>query len=223
MNNYQIIRSKRKTISIEVRPDGAVLVRAPLHTPEKQIFAILEDHEASIKKARSRQSAGQPYHPRHFTEGQLFWYLGQQYPLKVVEQNTSGLTFQTDQGFLLSKSHLAEAQALFTAWYRKQTRSLVSEMITRYQKTHHFKVGTLRINSVRSHWGSCSGKNNLNFNFRLSMAQPSAIDYVVLHELAHTRFRNHSTDFWHLVNDLCPGWKGESDYLAKNGVLFSLD
>jgi len=223
MKIEQIIRSKRKTISIEVRPGGGVIVRAPLHTPEKQIFAILEMRADWIRKAQSQQNARQPYRPHGYVDGEMFWYLGKQYPLKIVERGTPALKFQPGQGFLLSKAHSVDAQKVFVEWYRKQTRKVVSEHITKYQKAYNFKVGALRINSARTRWGSCSGKNNLNFTYRLIMAQPSAVEYVVVHELAHTRVKNHSTAFWHLVTEIYPDWKRERAYLKKNGLLFNLD
>jgi predicted metal-dependent hydrolase len=219
----QLIRSKRKTISFEIHPGGELIVRAPLHTSEKQILAILETRADWIKKAQNRLSAMQPYRARTYTDGELFWYLGRQFPLRLVEKSSPALKFQPGQGFVLSRAHIDKAQALFIEWYRKQTRLLVNEWITKYQKPYNFKVGTVTINSARTRWGSCTARNNLNFTYRLGMAQPSAIEYVVVHEMAHTRVKNHSTDFWHLVTDILPDWKRERAYLKKYGTTFLLD
>jgi predicted metal-dependent hydrolase len=176
----QLIRSKRKTISFEIHPGGELIVRAPLHTSEKQILAILETRADWIKKAQNRLSAMQPYRARTYTDGELFWYLGRQFPLRLVEKSSPALKFQPGQGFVLSRAHIDKAQALFIEWYRKQTRLLVNEWITKYQKPYNFKVGTVTINSARTRWGSCTARNNLNFTYRLGMAQPSAIEYVVV-------------------------------------------
>jgi len=86
-----------------------------------------------------------------------------------------------------------------------------------------FQVGSVRITSAKTRWGSCSGKNNLNFTYRLSMAPLSAVEYVVVHELMHTRIKNHSPQFWHAVEAVLPHWKKERVWLRKNGLKLTLD
>jgi len=111
---------------------------------------------------------------------------------------------------------------LFIAWYRKQTRKLVSAYIQAYVRSHGFKPGKLRITSARTRWGSCSGRNDLNFSYRLAMARESAVEYVVVHELVHTRVKNHSAAFWKAVTEIYPTWKQERAWLNQYGLQLHL-
>jgi predicted metal-dependent hydrolase len=220
----QIIRSKRKTIAIEVLPGGKVIVRAPLHASNVHIFSALQSRAAWLQAAKKKMAQmDAARQPRNYVEGELFWYLGREYPLHLVDGNSPALRFDGSGTFLLSRKRTSDGQALFIAWYREKTRNLVSQLIARYQSGQAFQVGSVRITSAKTRWGSCSGKNNLNFTYRLSMAPPSAVEYVVVHELMHTRIKNHSPQFWHAVEAVLPHWKKERVWLRKNGLKLTLD
>jgi predicted metal-dependent hydrolase len=155
--------------------------------------------------------------PRRFVEGELFWYLGKEYPLHLVSSSTKQLRFDPARGFFLSLAQQPQASKLFTAWYRKQTRKLVNGLIAQYSKSHGFKITGVRITSARTRWGSCSAKNSLNFTYRLCMAPLAAVEYVVVHELVHTRVKNHSHKFWAGVAEILPGWKQQRAWLNTHG------
>ena len=76
----------------------------------------------------------------------------------------------------------------------------------------------VRIKDQRTLWGSCSKEGNLNFNWRLALAPPEILDYVVVHELAHRRELNHSKRFWSLVQQWCPQHRGRRKWLRENGA-----
>ena len=224
MHIDQIIRSKRKTISIEIRPDGHLLVRAPQYTSDAQIFAALEHRADWIHKTRRKlQKTYRTQSPKHFREGEEFWYLGHQYPLSLSDKTSPALSFHENKGFCLSRHRLSDAKALFIAWYRKHTRQLVSKLTKRYSAQYGFQVNKLRITSAKTRWGSCSAKNNLNFTYRLCMAPLSTVEYIVVHELVHTKVKNHSRVFWDAVNDIYPAYKSERAWLKKNGYQLNLD
>ena len=76
--------------------------------------------------------------------------------------------------------------------------------------------GRVCVKSQRTLWGSCSAKGNLNFNWRLAFAPPQALDYVVIHELAHLRELNHSKRFWKVVEEYCPDFRAHRRWLNDN-------
>lgn len=75
--------------------------------------------------------------------------------------------------------------------------------------------GKVFIRSQRTRWGSCSGKGNLNFNLRLIALPPELREYVVVHELAHLKHRNHSKAFWSLVSRFYPDYRSAREELKK--------
>jgi hypothetical protein len=218
----QIIRSKRRTFSLEIQPDGRLLVRAPKNATDTQIRAIVKTKADWIAKGRARvKRRFGPLQPKTFTPGERFWYLGEQYPLKLTERRRPPLDL--DGAFLLSHAAQGRAKEVFIEWYREETRRITQDFINSYCAEHGFKVNNVRITSARTRWGSCSGKRNLNFTYRLSMAPLEVVEYVVVHELAHLRVHNHGRDFWQLVAALKPDYAQNRAWLKQHGPLLTLE
>lgn len=218
----QIIRSKRRSFSLEVRPDGRLVVRAPKTATNAQIQKIVDHKTDWIEKNRAKVKIrfGE-VQPKTFSPGELFWYLGKQYPLKLTFRKRPLLDL--DGAFLLSMDAKINAKETFIAWYRRETRRITRDLIAKYVARHGFKVNAVRITAARTRWGSCSGQRNLNFTYRLSMASLDVIEYVVVHELAHLKVRNHSRDFWREVAALKPDYQKDRAWLKEHGALLTLE
>ena len=81
----------------------------------------------------------------------------------------------------------------------------------------------ISITSAKTRWGSCSGKNNLNFTWRLMMAEPEVIKYVIIHELAHIKEKNHGKRFWTLVEQYEPEYKTKKEKLRQLAIRLDCD
>jgi hypothetical protein len=84
------------------------------------------------------------------------------------------------------------------------------------------KYKQIRIKDISSRWGSCSGAGNLNFNWKLALAPKEVSDYVIVHELSHLRYLNHSSDFWNEVEKFFPEYKKSKKWLKEYGYLLEL-
>jgi len=218
----QIIRSSRRSISLEIHPDGKLVVRAPKLATNAQIKALVNRKADWI--AKNRAKAANRYgelKPKTFAPGETFWYLGEQYPLQLTNKQRPPL--ELDGVFLLSRAAQNRAKEGFIAWYREETRQITQNFIDSYSRQYGFTVKDVRITSARTRWGSCSANQTLNFAYRLSMAPLEVIEYVVVHELAHLKVRNHSKDFWRLVGQLKPDYQTNRRWLKEHGVLLTLD
>ena len=91
--------------------------------------------------------------------------------------------------------------------YRRAARELLPERVTYWRERMGVTAGRVSIRAARTRWGSCSGAGNLSLSLYLMMADPEAVDYVVIHELAHRRQMNHSPAFWAVVEEYCPHWR----------------
>lgn len=218
----EIIRSSRRSFSLEVKPDGRLIVRAPQHATNAQIEKIVAQKSAWIQKTQARLMRQYPrIKTRTFSPGELFPYLGTQYALQLTDRQRPLL--ELDGAFLLSRSAASRAKEVLIDWYREETRSITQSLIEKYSKQYDFKVNRVRITSARTRWGSCSSKNNLNFTYRLSMAPLEVIDYVVLHELVHLKHHNHSQSFWNAVAAIKPDYQNQRNWLKQHGALLTLD
>jgi predicted metal-dependent hydrolase len=98
---------------------------------------------------------------------------------------------------LTSKVHLSR-------WYRKFAKCNLTTRITELSAAHRMPYGRLFVRSQRTKWGTCSTKSNISLNWRLVLAPEYVRDYVILHELMHTKVLNHSQGFWVLLKGICP-------------------
>jgi len=211
----QIVRSKRKTLALIVRPDGSLIVRAPLRTSEKSIRDFIESHAEWFEKKQAEARAVLPPAPRQYVPGERFMYLGHAYPLEIVQGQRQPI--QLDGTFKLAESAQDKAAPAFERWYRAQARQILNERVSLFAGQYDFQYGKIGITSARTRWGSCSANGSLNFSWRLVLAPIEAVDYVVVHELVHTVFHNHSKRFWKKVETILPDYKERRKWLRKNG------
>ena len=218
----QLIRTKRKTVGLYIERDGCLIVRAPRGVPRPLIEAFVQEKEAWIleKQALARRMAEQNQ-PRQFKDGETFLYLGESYPLAIDDHQAKPLVFNA--GFHLRQDAQPRAAALIETWYRGQARQVIGERLTWYAQMHGFEYKRLRIGGARTRWGSSSTTGTLSFTWRLVMAPVEMIDYVVAHELVHTRVRNHSPAYWAALAAIMPDYKLRRDWFNKNGHTLTLD
>ena len=101
--------------------------------------------------------------------------------------------------------------------YRDAAKDYIPKRVEYY---HQFTGGTyqkITIRDQKTRWGSCSSTGTLSFSFRLMMAPPRVLDYVVVHELCHLTHMNHSKEFWKMVEDILPDYKEHRKWLKENG------
>ena len=228
----KIIRSRRKTIALIVQGDGSVVVRAPQRVTNRQIAEIVEEKAEWIRSRQEQVQARPKAEIHQFTSGEQFWYLGSACRLLVTQGRQNRLEY-SGWAFKLtvippSHLHLADGkaekerralgQALFTAWYRQQARQVLEERVSVLAQEHGFSYRRVKITSARTRWGSCSGLGTLSFPWRLVMAPPAVIDYVVVHELVHTLVKGHGSDFWSRVQVLAPEYKQYVRWLKESGA-----
>jgi len=212
----KLVRSRRKTVAILIERDGQLTVRAPLRLPTARIQEFVESHFDWITKTRARLRAASPPPAKRYAEGETFLYLGKAYPLILVPAHRPALTFD-GAAFRLATSSLPRAAEVFELWYKQQARQFLTGRVQALAGKHAFRYQKIRISSARTRWGSCSSRGTLSFTYRLVMAPEDVVDYVVMHELVHTRVRNHSKTFWNKVAELMPNYKVRLAWLKKNG------
>ena len=177
--DYEIIRSKRRSVAIEVKGGGEIIVRAPFWLSQKKIDEFVLSKTDWIEKAKIR-----------------------------VEQRKS---FEPDA---------EECKRL-----KKLEQEYIPPKVLEFSNIMGLYPNSVKITSAKTRHGSCSGKNNLCFSYRLMRYPKAAVDYVIVHELAHIKHKNHQKEFYKLIEKYMPDYKARERILKninepqKNGQL----
>lgn len=218
MVSYRLIRSKRKTLTIQVTPAAEVVVKAPLRLPQAEIDRFVTQKEEWILSVQARirreQAAKAQFDP--IKRGTLP-LLGKEYPISPSPQTA----FDGKQ-FLLPALPFALCKPLLQKLYRTLAKEILTEQVAHYSAVTGLKPTAVRITAANTRWGSCSGKNSLNFSWKLIFADLRAVDYVVVHELIHIREHNHSAKFWAGVEEVLPDYKARRELLRALQAALSL-
>jgi predicted metal-dependent hydrolase len=217
--NMKIIRSKRKTIALVIEQDGSLTVRAPQRFSRSNIEQLVIEKAGWIRQ-RQEWIRLHSTAPHRYEEGELFYYLGKAFPLSFADRQMQPLLLIDT--FQLKRPLKTQARKVFIAWYRDQAHQLIGERAAILANRHHLVFKDLHITSARTRWGSCNSRGALNFSWRLVMAPLEVIDYVIIHELAHLKIRNHSSEFWNYVEKLSPNYRTLRKWLKENGGSFNL-
>ncbi|WP_338738445.1 SprT family zinc-dependent metalloprotease [Candidatus Dehalogenimonas loeffleri] len=212
---FLLIRSSRRTLALEIKPDASLVVRAPRRTPLDQVRCFVEKHAEWIDRKQTIALTRPRPEPRSFIDGEEFWLLGHSYRLQVVETSSPDVVF--DGRLLLSITALPRAREVIIKWYKAKAREIFRQRVAEYGAIMGCQPTIIRITSPRRRWGSCGAGGGVNFNWKLVMAPLEVVDYLVVHELAHLKCHGHDREFWSMVKRYCPDYLERQRWLKDNG------
>lgn len=210
--------ARRKTLSFSV-DHGAVVVRAPVHTTDEEILHAIERHHSRIERLLQQAVPQQRARPLPWANGKLNVF---DYQLDLRFHPAPRWSVRAD-GHILNVGGPAAGLwdsatvPIVTGWLRKRARDILLDRTELWAKNMGISFGRMTIRDQRSRWGSCSSQGNLNFNWRLVLAPPAVLDYVVVHELCHRLEMNHSKRFWSHVEHWFPDYRAARAWLKTEG------
>jgi predicted metal-dependent hydrolase len=218
-------RKRKKTISLQIGNNSEITIYAPYFTPVKEINRFVEEKQNWIDRTMRKQAL-LPVQRKEktYATGEIIYYLGQAYSLEAYFDplENLGVIFWNNRFFLNCPVNMEMRKHYFVSWYKKKARQYLIERVDFYESMLKFSSGGIRITSAERRWGSCSEDNHLSFSFRLIMAPPQVVDYVVVHEMMHIREKNHSSKFWDLVIGVIPDCKAHRRWLRDHQHHFNL-
>ncbi|WNS41452.1 SprT family zinc-dependent metalloprotease [Paenibacillus sp. MMS20-IR301] len=201
--------AKRKKISVQIGMSDLITVKAPKGTSEESLRSAVERLGPRIlEQLRSNAAARQVPKAKEYQGEEAFLYLGKEYALHELIAAPDG---EADELKLALKK-----------FYTASLKKIVAERIVPYQTQLKVKPKSIEIVESRTKWGSCSFDKKLTFNYRLAMAPPEVIDYVIIHELCHLLHMNHDRSFWRRLGSIMPDYKEKEAYLARQGQFMTL-
>lgn len=202
--------AKRKKLSVTVDGSDLITVKAPKGTSEEAILgAVASLGPKILEKLRSNAAARQvPRVKAYEGDEEAFLYLGKEYALHELIGDR--------------QADAEELKLALKKFYTASLKKIIAERIKPYQTQLRVKPKSVEIVESRTKWGSCSFDGKLTFNYRLAMAPPEVIDYVIIHELCHLLHLNHDRSFWRRLGSIMPDYKEKEAYLARQGQFMTL-
>ncbi len=210
------INPKRKHTYLHIENDGTVIVKSP-GISDAAVERLLIHKSAWIKKAQARMLAKKG-HTDALLHACTLWLRGNAYPLhhRHHMQRKTYLRFENDS-FTLYRydDDETKAQRALTRFYTAILTEALPPLISHYSEAMGLFPARYRIRKTKRQWGSCSSSDILSFNSALAKVPQEALVYVVVHELAHIRHKNHSQAFWSLVQATLPDYKERQAILKE--------
>lgn len=204
--------SMRRTLAMRVDPHGRVVVNLPLGMSLAPVHDFLRQHSDWLR----RQLAQVCRIDTLWREGSAFPYLGGWLELA----HSPGLPHPLREGRRLLVPSLDHAHEGVMAWYRAEASRHLASRLEAICRGLGRAEPAWRLSDARTRWGSLSVKGVMSLNWRLVKASQAEMDYVICHELAHFRQRNHSPAFWREVAALYPGYASARASLRSRTSLY---
>lgn len=214
---YKVVRSKRKTLALTIDSEARLVVRAPMRLSDDAIKDFIHK-KAKWITGKQKQVIDYATKQSAFVleDGENVLYFGKSYA--VLRKDTDDV--KTDGNFII----VPESMTLdgFSEWMKSEGDSVIRERVDYYANLMGVKYASVKMAEAKRRWGSCGAANTLNVAWRLVMCPQSVIDYVVVHELSHITYKDHSAKFWTRVATVIPNYREAQDWLRLNRKLMEV-
>lgn len=226
---YTVLYSKRrKTSQLKIINTQTLELTVPYFTGEAYIKQLLADKSGwIIKKISALAKIDNNPINKSFCNGAQVLYLGHPYTLSLLPDKIEHPFIILDTHHILIRfpQQMDEKSVVLKYvlkdWFIKNASKILEEKTRYWSDVIGVLPKTIRIKEQKTRWGSCSSLGAINYNWRIIMSPPSVVDYLVIHELCHLRFLNHSINFWNLVKQFTPNYKEHRAWLRANGKLLA--
>ena len=232
--SFEVDRSsRRRNITIEIADGGKVIAKTPKRVEDGEIEKVVRDNArwiltklADAKKNRSAKAK------RKFEDGETLLFKGDEYKLKLVDATGAfpvGEVLLEDGTLAVSvflelaaSDPLSAVRDPLVQWYKQQAAIHFRSRASHFAGLFGVEVRQVIIRDQKRRWGSCNAQGELRFCYRLIMADPNVIDYVIAHEVCHLLEMNHSAAYWDTLANVMPDYKARRHELRRIGGMLVL-
>jgi predicted metal-dependent hydrolase len=211
--DYQVKVSKRyKRTTLHFSPKGELSIRTPRELNQRRIDEIIRQALPWIEKNKSKhQTVAEPIY-----DGAEITIFGDIEKVKYIPLTSTKPKVEDAGEELQVQAEPGKHADVLKEWLRKTSKQGILNRVQEIADQFDFKYNRVSVRDQVTRWGSCSTQKNLNFSWRLALAPLIVMDYVIIHELAHTQQMNHSDKFWNIVAKCMPDYKSHKKWLKLN-------
>ncbi len=216
-----VVRKDIKNMHLAVYPPtGRIRLSAPDKTDAEviRLFAIsklgwIKKHVKNFK-SQARETK------REYVSGESHYFMGKRYLLEVMEHDGySKITIEGTKKLLLKVGKESSAEdkgRLMKEWYRKEMKTLLPELIDKWEKIIGVKSNSWGVKQMKTKWGACNIEDKrIWLNLELAKKPPICLEYIIVHELVHLLERNHNDQFVKHMDQFMPKWRMHRDELNR--------
>ncbi len=218
---YTVSKAKVKNIYISIQ-NGEVVIKAPWYATSTQIQSIVEEKREWIMRKLSEYNSS-PRKAKEYEDGERFQILGESYFLNIYYKDTNTANLNVENGKIevilplayADQDNSEQIKKMIDKMYYMLAEKEVEHAMEKTRKMVGLAPEEYRIKKTKSVWGSCSSNKKITINQDLMMYSRKALEYVVLHEICHLRYMNHSKKFWAMVEYYMPDYKDAEKELKR--------
>ncbi len=221
---YQLIKQERKTLSLTVTPDLHIIVKCPEKVGAERIENFLQKKWFWLEKQLSFFKKYQrKIYEKEYVSGEGYFYLGRQYKLIVKKGKDDLVLLTRGQLSITTTKSILDARhnkKLIGAWFADKTDSILQERFSEMLSKFDFKnIPKLSIREMKRRWGSFLNQDRIFLNPKLIHLSKDCIEYVIVHELCHLKYKNHNKRFFNLLKHKYPHWERVKEKLEMRGSM----
>jgi hypothetical protein len=224
---YGLIKEDRKTLSLTIHPNLAIVVKSPSYALDEKVELFLKRKWLWLeRKIRFFKKHVKTQAIKDYVSGESFHYLGKQYLLKVIFSDSNKISLSKRTIYLNTSGDARDSdnnRKLIEKWYKDQTKEVLNERFLENLKLFSLKhKPIMEIRKMKRRWGSYVNSKKIILNSELIKVSTDCIDYVIVHELCHLKHKNHSELYYKYLGIKCPNWKNIREKLG-NAITWNIN
>ncbi len=218
---YTVSKAKVKNIYISIQ-NGEVVIKAPWYATSGQIQDIVESKKEWIMQKLAEYQVS-PRKVKDYADGEQFQILGENYYLTIYYKDINNALLNVENGKIsiilpldyAEEDNTEQISKMIDKMYYMIAEKEVEASMEKMRRIVGLAPEEYVIKKIKTAWGKCSSRKKITINQDLMMYSRKAVDYVVLHEICHLKYMNHSKNFWNMVEKYMPDYKEAEKELKK--------
>mgnify|MGYP001231177351 FL=1 len=209
--------NRKKTVSFRIK-NQEVIISVPKFLSDNEIYNLVEIKIKWIKNKLALEKLNTVSIKRKYENGDIFLYLGSEYSLKIKKSYRDNIYIKDKNLIVEAKNVLAtnNIKNNIKNWYITESKKYLTKTNSYYEILIGVKSNKLLFGQYKSKWGSCNSKKTISYDWRIIMAPFEVIHYLIIHELCHIKYPNHSIYFWKYVEKYMINYKIQRKWLKNN-------